>query len=341
MVGRVEMLKMRSDLPPGKARLLDLSALLYKDTQPHYSLKNDPKPALTVRQSDILLDGLLDKKLLAESYEALHFAQPFQGQSPIRNTDRAVGTLLSAAISRQWRGAGLPDACLQWTFNGSAGQSFGAFGAKGLQFLLEGEANDYFGKGLSGARLIVRPSRQATFVAADNILIGNVALMGATAGEVFLNGRAGERFAVRNSGATAVVEGIGDHGCEYMTGGLVIILGSVGRNFAAGMTGGLAYMYDPLDQLTEQYNAGEVDIERPGENELHQVELLIQRHLAYTASAKATALLEDWAEQQAFFKKIIPREYKAALQKKNGKPASTEHRQNQGSELALLAYSSV
>ena len=326
MVGCVEMLKVRSDLPPGKVRSLDLSALLYKETQPHFSRKDAFTPAVVSRQSDVLLEGLLDKKLLATAYDALHYARPFQATSPIRNTDRAVGTLLSAEISRQWRGAGLPDGCLQYHFNGSAGQSFGAFGAKGLQFLLEGEANDYFGKGLSGARLIVRPSRQATFEAADNILIGNVALMGATSGEVFLNGRAGERFAVRNSGALAVVEGIGDHGCEYMTGGLVLLLGPVGRNFAAGMTGGVAFAYDPAALFAGQCNAADVEIEVPSPGELDQIYQLISRHLAYTDSPQAAFILEEWAMHQAFFKKIMPREYKAALLKKNRKPVEKEHK---------------
>ncbi len=324
MVGRVEMLKVRNDLPPGEVRSLDLSALLYKDTQPHFSIKREAAPDAVSLQSDMLLTGILDKKLLAESYDALHFAQPFQSSSPICNTDRAVGALLSAEISRQWRSAGLPDGCLQWTFRGSAGQSFGAFGAKGLQFLLEGEANDYFGKGLSGARLVVRPHRAASFVAAENILIGNVALMGATAGEVFLNGRAGERFAVRNSGATAVVEGIGDHGCEYMTGGLVLLLGSVGRNFGAGMTGGLAYVYDPAELFMSQYNPADVEVEQPAPAELEQIQALIQRHLHYTGSARAAMLLDDWMTQLTFFRKVIPREYKAILLKKNGKHAVAE-----------------
>ena len=337
MVGRVEMLKVRTDLPPGKVRSLDLSALLYKDTQPHFSMKNELSTAKITLQSTVLLNGLLDKKLLAAAYDAVHFAQPFQGASPIHNTDRAVGTLLSAEISRQWRSTGLPDGCLQWTFTGSAGQSFGAFGAKGLHLLLEGEANDYFGKGLSGARLMVRPHRQATFEAAENILIGNVALMGATSGEVFLNGRAGERFGVRNSGATAVVEGVGDHGCEYMTGGVVLVLGSVGRNFAAGMTGGVAYVYDPSGHFAGHLNNADVEIELPNPAELDQIQQLIRLHLEYTDSPRAALLLEDWDKQRPFFKKVMPLEYKAILAKKNGKLFHQE-RSRSRSPLATLTH---
>ncbi len=328
MVGCVEMLKMRSDLPTGKVRLLDLSALLYKETQPHFSTKDGLFTPVSARQSEVLLEGLLDKTLLEEAYDALHYAQPFQSTSPIQNTDRAVGAYLSSEISRQWRGAGLPDGSLQWTFTGSAGQSFGAFGAKGLQFFLEGEANDYFGKGLSGARLIVRPHRAASFLAAENILIGNVALMGATSGEVFLNGRAGERFAVRNSGVTAVVEGVGDHGCEYMTGGLVLVLGPTGRNFAAGMTGGVAFVYDPAANFAEQCNPADVEIEVPTTTELEQIQQLISRHLDYTESPRAASLLENWSTQCAFFRKVMPREYKAVLLKKNGKMAEKNGKVN-------------
>jgi len=339
MVGHVEMLKVRNDLPPGKARSLDLNALLYKETQPHFSTKDGIFTPVSSRQSEVLLEGLLDKKLLAEAYDALHFAQPFQSTSPIYNTDRAVGAYLSAEISRQWRGAGLPDGCLQWHFTGSAGQSFGAFGAKGLQFFLEGEANDYFGKGLSGARLIVRPHREATLVAAENILIGNVALMGATSGDVFLNGRAGERFAVRNSGATAVVEGIGDHGCEYMTGGLVLVLGAVGRNFAAGMTGGVAFAYDPTTVFADQCNPADVELEVPVLSELEQIQQLISRHWAYTNSPRAAFILENWLAHQAFFRKVMPREYKAVLLKKNGKinPTPIPSPKREGNMIAVFS----
>ena len=338
MVGCVEMLKVRRDLPPGKTRLLDLSAILYKDTQPHFSTRAALAPKAVARQSEVLLAGVLDKQLLLAAHEQLHYAQPFRAKSLIRNTDRAVGALLSAAISRQWRSAGLPDGCLQWHFTGSAGQSFGAFGAKGLQFLLEGEANDYFGKGLSGARLIVRPHPRATFTAADNILIGNVALMGATSGEVFLNGQAGERFAVRNSGAVAVVEGVGDHGCEYMTGGLVLVLGSVGRNFAAGMTGGVAFAYDPAAVFTSQCNPADVDLELPDQAELDHLQQLIRRHLDYTGSPRAAAILEDWPVQQAFFKKVMPREYKAVLVKQKTRIAEMTRN---GSNLQGAARSRV
>ncbi len=313
MVGRVEMLRERRDLPPGKARRIDLQPLLFKQTAPAAPPAMD-RPLAGQRASDQLLTDRLDAKISALAARSLSLAVPYETALPIRNTDRAVGALLSNRISRQWRSAGLPAGCLRLHFRGSAGQSFGAFAAKGLDLALEGEANDYFGKGLSGARLAVWPDRQARFKPSEQIIVGNVALFGATGGEAYICGQAGERFAVRNSGAVAVVEGIGDHGCEYMTGGLVVVLGPTGRNFAAGMTGGVAYIHDPEGRFPQRCNLEHIDLDPPSEQELLQLRQLVRNHFNCTGSRCALDLLHDWAQASAHFLKVIPVEYKLALQ---------------------------
>jgi glutamate synthase domain-containing protein 3 len=231
---------------------------------------------------------------------------------PIRNVHRTVGAMLSGQIARRYGSDGLPDDTIRIKFDGSAGQSFGAFLAKGVTMTLEGDANDYVGKGLSGGRLIVYAPKQSRFAAEENILIGNVVLYGATGGEAFFSGVAGERFAVRNSGATAVVEGVGDHGCEYMTNGLVVVLGSCGRNFAAGMSGGIAYVFDEKGDFTEKRcNLAAVDLEpviEPQDVEL--VHGLIERHFELTGSKRAQNILENWTEMLPRFIKIFPHEFK-------------------------------
>ncbi|MCC6460104.1 MAG: glutamate synthase large subunit [Saprospiraceae bacterium] len=312
MVGCVEMLRERSDLPAGKWQRLDLSRLLFKETAPVYVDTSAPRRVAGL-SSDSLLSGRLDTKIGELAARALRLALPYESVFSIHNTDRAVGTLLSAKISRQWRSSGLPEGSIRLHFRGSAGQSFGAFGAKGLELALEGEANDYFGKGLSGARLAVWPDRQAQFNPSENIIIGNVALFGATSGEAYICGQAGERFAVRNSGALAVVEGIGDHGCEYMTGGTVVVLGDTGRNFAAGMTGGTAYVWDPEGRFAQRCNRTNIDLDPPTEAELLSLRQWIRQHFTCTGSGRALELLHDWARFQAFFVKVIPVEYKKVL----------------------------
>src|SRR6266702_172174 len=260
MVGRVDML----DVEPAvdhwqdhwKAKGLDFSAILY----------NPPVPSRVARRcvhsQEHGLDHALDHQLVEHSLDALLSLKNVQINVPVRNVHRSVGTMLSGEIARRYGSAGLPDDTIRIHLTGSAGQSLGAFLAKGVTLTLEGEANDYVGKGLSGGRLIVYPPRRSEFVAEENILVGNVCLYGATGGEVFFNGMAGERFAVRNSGATAVVEGVGDHGCEYMTRGLVVVLGRTGRNFAAGMSGGLAYVLDEKGDFAEKRcNVAAVDLE--------------------------------------------------------------------------------
>jgi len=221
--------------------------------------------------------------------------------------------MLSNEVSKFFGSPGLPDNTIHFQFKGSAGQTFGGFLAKGITFELEGEANDYFGKGLSGGKLVVFPSRNANFVAEDNIIIGNVAFYGATSGKAFIKGKAGERFCVRNSGVEAVVEGIGDHGCEYMTGGLAVILGEIGRNFAAGMSGGIAYIFK---ENIGNINKEMVDIDPLNEDDYATIKASLQEHLEYTSSNIGNAILEDWEANKARFIKVIPRDYKEVLRKR-------------------------
>jgi glutamate synthase (NADPH/NADH) large chain len=244
----------------------------------------------------------------------LEQAIPVQGFFEIKNTDRSVGAMLSNEISKIYGSVGLPEDSIHFTFSGSAGQTFGGFLARGANFELEGEANDYFGKGLSGGRLIIYPSRNARFKAEENILIGNVAFYGATSGEAFINGKGGERFCVRNSGVKAVIEGIGDHGCEYMTGGLLVNLGEIGRNFAAGMSGGLAYI---LQEYQGEINPEMVDIDPMEDQDLETLHTYLKRHVSFTRSSLAQQFLENWEQTKTKFIKVIPRDYKAVLAKKS------------------------
>ena len=297
-----------------KGRGLDLSAILYDPPVPSRVARR------CVQAQDHGLEQALDHQLLAESRDALETLAPVEIKLPVRNIHRSVGTMLSGAIARRYGSAGLPDDTIRIHLDGSAGQSLGAFLAKGVTLTLEGEANDYVGKGLSGGRLVVYPPRRSTFAPEKNILIGNVALYGATSGEAFFNGVAGERFAVRNSGATAVVEGVGDHGCEYMTKGLVLVLGACGRNFAAGMSGGVAYVFDERGDFTEKRcNLDSVDLEPVLETQDAQiveaklVKDLVTRHLALTGSPRAAWILDNWTEALSRFIKVFPHEHKRVL----------------------------
>jgi len=231
----------------------------------------------------------------------------------IRNINRTVGTLLGYEITKKYGSAGLPNETIKLHFNGSAGQSFGAFLPAGISMTLEGDSNDYIGKGLSGGKIVVYPPRNKSFVAEENILIGNVALYGATEGEAYFNGIGGERFAVRNSGAKAVIEGIGDHGCEYMTGGTVVILGPTGRNFAAGMSGGTAYIFDPRGVFPSQCNQEMVFLEKLGKNDEQVLERLISNHHQMTTSTLAQEMLSNWMENKDKFVKVMPKDYKRVL----------------------------
>jgi glutamate synthase (NADPH) large chain len=309
IVGRVDMLDAQPALDHWKASGLDFSAILY----------NPPLPARVARhcvhQQDHGLNAALDHKLIGLSRTALESMTPVEHSMPLRNVDRTVGAMLSGEIARRHGSAGLPEDTVRFNFHGSAGQSFGAFLAKGVTLTLEGDANDYVGKGLSGGRLIMFPPRESRFLAEENILLGNVALYGATSGESFFNGVAGERFAVRNSGATAVVEGVGDHGCEYMTNGLVVVLGSCGRNFAAGMSGGIAYVYDERgDFSTRRCNGTSVDLETVVDHaDADGLRELIERHAELTGSRRAKMILGNWAEVLPRFVKVFPHEYKRVL----------------------------
>jgi glutamate synthase (NADPH/NADH) large chain len=309
MVGRVDMLDVQPAVDHWKASGLDLSAILYNPPVPGRVARH------CVQKQDHGLEVALDHQLIKHSHEALENRTPVEMDFPIRNVHRTVGAMLSGEIARRYGSEGLPDDTIRIRFAGSAGQSFGAFLAKGVSMTLEGEANDYVGKGLSGGHVIVYPPRDSGFVAEENILIGNVVLYGATSGECFFNGMAGERFAVRNSGAVAVVEGVGDHGCEYMTNGLVVVLGSCGRNFAAGMSGGIAYVFDERGDFTEKRcNLASVDLEPLIEApDVKIVRDLIARHYEFTNSRRARSILDSWSEVAPRFIKIFPHEFKRVL----------------------------
>jgi len=309
MVGRVDMLETQPAVDHWKASGLDLSAILYNPAVPSRVARH------CVQKQDHGLEVALDHQLIKHSQEALENRTPVEMTFPIRNVHRTVGAMLSGEIARRYGSDGLPDDTIRIRFDGSAGQSFGAFLAKGVTMTLEGEANDYVGKGLSGGRVIVYPPKNSGFVAEENIVIGNVVLYGATSGEAFFHGMAGERFAVRNSGAVAVVEGVGDHGCEYMTNGLVVVLGPCGRNFAAGMSGGIAYVFDERGDFTEKRcNLASVDLEPLIEApDVKIVRGLMLRHYEFTNSARARSILDNWSEVSGRFIKIFPHEFKRVL----------------------------
>jgi glutamate synthase domain-containing protein 3 len=268
-----------------------------------------------VHKQDHGLQQALDHELIKLAQPAVENRTPVEMSFPIRNVHRTVGAMLSGEIARRYGSEGLPEDTIRVHLTGSAGQSFGAFLARGVTLTLEGDTNDYAGKGLSGGRLVVYPPRNAGFAAEENILIGNVVLYGATSGEAFFNGVAGERFAVRNSGATAVVEGVGDHGCEYMTKGTVVVLGNCGRNFAAGMSGGLAYVFDERGDFAEKRcNAAAVDLEPLIDlQDVQIVRDLVTRHWELTGSRRARWILDNWSETLPRFIKIFPHEYKRVL----------------------------
>jgi glutamate synthase (NADPH/NADH) large chain len=316
MVGQSDVLKAREGINHWKYSKLDLSPILYKE----------PADAFTglykQEEQDHGIAGVLDWKLIEEAAPALEKQEKVLISCPIKNTDRTTGTMLSNEITKKYGAAGLPEDTVHLKFKGTAGQSFGAFNTCGVTLELEGDANDYFGKGLSGAKMIVYPHKESGFVAEENILIGNVAFYGATSGKAFIRGKAGERFAVRNSGATAVVEGLGDHGCEYMTGGTVVVLGSTGRNFAAGMSGGIAYVYDILGQFSENCNMEMVDLDPIGDDDMETLKSLLSEHFTTTGSTVAKFLLSDLDNQKNQFIKVYPRDYKKVMEmKKAGKTA--------------------
>jgi glutamate synthase domain-containing protein 3 len=309
MVGRVDRIDAAVADLHWKAKGIDLANILYSPTLPSRVARR------CVQAQNHGLDQALDHALIAKAAPALESKTPVKGSFAIRNVHRTVGGMLGGEIARRYGSAGLPDGTIHFKFTGSAGQSFGAFVPSGVTLELEGDANDYVGKGLSGGRIIAYPPKTSSFLPEESILVGNVVLYGATSGEAFLNGIAGERFAVRNSGATAVVEGVGDHGCEYMTNGMVVVLGSTGRNFAAGMSGGIAYVYDDQgDFSTRRCNKASVDLEPlAAAEDVDRVRGLLEHHRDLTGSPRAAWILEHWSDAQPRFIKIFPHEYKRVL----------------------------
>ena len=311
MIGRVDKLETRKAIAHWKAQGLDLTNLLHKPEVP------DWVATYHCQDQDHGLEDVLDRELIERCRPAIENGTPVSLETPIHNPNRTTGGMLSGEISKHYGEEGLPEGTVQIHFKGSAGQSFGAFLAPGVSFKLEGDSNDYFAKGLSGGNIVVHPPKAATFVPEENIIIGNVALYGATRGKVFIRGMAGERFAVRNSGARAVVEGVGDHGCEYMTGGVVVVLGRTGRNFAAGNSGGITYVFDEDGKFHTRCNHEMVDLEPVVEEEdLATLRGLIQEHFDSTGSAKAEYILSDWDQMVPKFVKIFPRAYRQVLEER-------------------------
>ncbi len=313
MVGQSsDAMKVKDILPTKKLESLRLDKIIQRIPE------SDEHGIFHKKNQQHLIKEVLDRKLIEVAKPSLNSREVSVGRFEINNTDRAVGAMLSNEISKKYDGDGLPQGTIRFSFRGSAGQSFGAFAASGIKFALQGEANDYFGKGLSGGQLIVYPDRESSFVPHEHTIIGNVALYGATSGEVFVNGIAGERFAVRNSGANAVVEGVGDHGCEYMTGGLVVILGDTGKNFAAGMSGGIAYVYNAGSQFASLCNMEMIDLEPLDFEDISLLKQLITKHMKFTGSKRAETIISDWADHMSLFTKVMPREYKAVLASRKG-----------------------
>ncbi|HNG45491.1 MAG TPA: glutamate synthase-related protein, partial [Elusimicrobiota bacterium] len=309
MVGRVDRLEARAAIEHWKAKGLDFSNVLYAPPA-------GPEVGRYAQmEQDHGLDASLDRRTLLDLCRpALERGEKVAATVPVLNRHRVVGTLTGSELTRRHGAKGLPDDTIALTFQGSAGQSFGAFVPRGMTLTIEGDANDYFGKGLSGGKLIVTPPKNASYVPEDNIIIGNVAFYGATSGEAYIRGQAGERFGVRNSGVHTVVEGIGDHGCEYMTGGRVVVLGPVGRNFAAGMSGGVAYLMPADPDLPSRINKEMVAVEPMEAEDIDEVRNLLKKHLLYTTSTVAKHVLEKGPEYIKTFLKIMPKDYKRMIQ---------------------------
>jgi glutamate synthase (NADPH/NADH) large chain len=310
VVGRSDMLEFADVSDHWKARHIDLSPILYRPAaRGSAAIRN------AQQQDHGLYNSLDNTKLIAAAEPALERKEKVTAEFPIKNTNRTVGTTLSGEIAKKYGQTGLPDDTLTFKFTGSAGQSFGAFLARGVTLMLEGDANDYVGKGLSGGRIAVYPPASASYTANENIIAGNTIAYGAIDGEIYLRGVVGERFAVRNSGAKLVVEGCGDHGCEYMTGGRVVVIGQTGRNFAAGMSGGIAYVYDDSMQFPRLANHDMVTLEVPDQEEdVQTIRYLLESHVKYTGSTVAKAILDDWSRELRYFVKVMPNDYRRVLE---------------------------
>jgi len=319
MVGRSDMLELDKDVAHWKAKSIDLSAILTPAAKPH----PDVQTYCTIEQKHGL-EEVRDMELLKKCKRALKSGSPVSVDTHIENIDRAFGTILSNEVSRAHGENGLPDDTIHIKANGSAGQSVGGWLAKGITIEVEGDANDYAGKGLSGGRLVVYPPKNSGFAAEDNVIIGNVGLYGATSGEAYFRGIAAERFCVRNSGAWAVIEGVGDHGCEYMTGGRAVILGPTGRNFAAGMSGGIAYVFDPNETFLVNCNLELVELESVSAAEdIAELQKMVSNHQRYTGSEVANGILNDWDNMLSHFVKVMPVDYKRALKEMADEKAAT------------------
>jgi glutamate synthase (NADPH/NADH) large chain len=317
MVGRSDLLEMDSAIDHWKAGGLDLSAILTPARKPH----PDVITHQTIAQ-DHGLELALDNEIIAQAQRAIDHAEKVRIDLPVININRVVGTMLSHEIAKKWGADGLPEDTVHVKLTGSAGQSLGAFLARGVTLEVEGDCNDFVGKGLSGGRIVVYPPKVSTFKAEENILVGNVIMYGATQGEAFFRGIAAERFCVRNSGATAVVEGIGDHGCEYMTGGKVVVLGATGRNFAAGMSGGVAYVLDEAGDFKRKCNLGMVELDPLDDHDdIAELKALIEKHAQYTGSTVAQRLLADWNGSLEKFVKVMPSDYKRVLLQRKAQQA--------------------
>ena len=309
MIGRVDVLERRDAINHWKSDSLDLTPILTPAVKPHEGVE-----VRCTKKQDHGLDHALDRKLIELCKGAIHHGKKINAELLIQNTNRTVGTMLSHEVVKVWGQRALPLDTIQLKFKGSAGQSFGAFLARGITLELEGDSNDYVGKGLSGGRVIIYPHRESSFVPEDNVIIGNVALYGATGGRAFFRGRAAERFCVRNSGAKAVTEGVGDHACEYMTGGRAVILGPTGLNFAAGMSGGVAYVWDPDKSFGPRCNTGTVDLESiEADEDIVELRELVELHLKYTNSSVAARILDGWPDVLEEFVKVMPTDYKRVL----------------------------
>jgi glutamate synthase domain-containing protein 3 len=318
MVGRTDVLEPDPSLAlHWKASGMDLTNILYRPIVPkRISIRK-------TKAQDTELETALDHKLIALARHSLETKSPVVIDMPVRNVHRTVGTMLGGEVVRRFGPEGLPEDTIQVRFVGTAGQSFGAFLPKGITLFLEGDANDYLGKGLGGGRIVLFPPKQSSLTAGENIIAGNVLLYGASAGEVFISGKVGERFAIRNSGARAVVEGVGDHGCEYMTAGTVVVLGEIGRNFAAGMTGGVAYVWSPAGLDRRLFNATDVDLERLAVADCELIELL-ERHRLHTGSPRVGYILDNLDQELPRFIKLVPREYAKVLEGRKRKAADPE-----------------
>jgi glutamate synthase domain-containing protein 3 len=314
LVGRVDLLNVDTALAQWRDRGVDPSAILY-DT-------GDDGPRRRTEAQPPALDDALDIQLIETARAAIDAGTPTEAEFAIANRNRTVGGLLSNAVTRAHGAVGLPAGTIRFTLRGSAGQSFGAWLASGIELTLIGDANDYVGKGLSGGVLSLRPPADASFAAEENVIAGNTILYGATAGRAFFRGLVGERFAVRNSGATAVVEGVGDHGCEYMTGGAVVVLGRTGRNFGAGMSGGIAYVLDEDGTFAERCNRELVGLEPLAVDDVSIVRELVQEHERRTGSQLAGRILDDWQRTQLHFVKVMPHDYRAAIERHRDHPVS-------------------